>query len=142
MTTNNGLNQASEIFIIGLIGTAQDAGALLTVRKDQAATTAINISNELNNSAAQCFIDIAQQLNNSGSPYLASGGLGIVNDQAGSNVYAGYFVLQNQVGAIGTGAKGLLLWDASSTGTVKVGIGTPASAVDQAVWTSTGGDIS
>lgn len=139
MTTNNALNKASEVFVVGPIGTAADGGTLLTVRKDQSATTAIGILNETNNASSQSFLNIKQQLNAGGSPYLSNGGVGIVNDQAASNVYAGYFVLQNEIGGTNTGALGLVLWDAHATGTVKVGVGAPATAVDQAVWTTTGG---
>lgn len=139
MTTNNALNQASEVMTIGPIGTVPDGGTLLTVRKGQAGTTAIGILNETNNASSQVFLNLKQQLNNSGSPYLSTAGIGVVNDQAASNVYAGYLVVQNETGDPSTGTRGLVLWDANSAGTVKVGVGPPASAVDQAVWTPTGG---
>lgn len=139
MATNNSLNQASEIMVVGPVGTAADGGTLLTVRKDQSATTAIGILNETDNASSQVFLNLKQELHNGGTPYLSTAGVGVYNDQAASNVYAGYFVVQNETGAATTGTKGLVLWDAKSTGTVKVGIGVPASAVDQAIWTSTGG---
>lgn len=138
MTTNNSINQASEILVVGPIGTAQDSGVLLTVRKDQAANTAISLINQTDNAATQGFFQLKVQQHNSGTPFTSTVGLGIYNDQAASNVYAGYAVLQNDLGG-GTGTKGLVLYNADTTNVVKVGIGSPASAVDQAIWTTTGG---
>jgi len=136
MATNNALNQASEIFVVGPIGTTADGSTLLTVRKDQNGNSAIGILNETSGTAAQTFFQLKQKFNASAT--LATGGIGLFCDQyTGIAATAGYLCLQNNVTASAEPGKGIIIFGYNSTDSVIVAIGNTATT--QAVWTSTGG---
>ena len=136
MATNNGLNQRTEILIVGPIGTSANGGSLITVEKDQAATTAVSVINATNDPAAQTVVQLKQKMNASST--IATGGVVFFNDQYTSDSsLAGYIVLMNDLTNTSEPGKGVAIVGHQNTDTVFVGVGSPS--VSQAKWTSSGG---
>lgn len=133
MVTNNSLNQASEIFIIGPIGTTADGTTILTIRKDQAANTQAKIQNNTN--SGQVFWSLEQKMSSSAT--RSSAGFGILPDNWASPAIASFAVLQSDITGLTEPGLGVCIYGAQSGDIVKVAIG--ATAVTQATWNSTGG---
>lgn len=133
MVTNNSLNKASEIFVIGPIGTAADGGTLLTIRKDQAANTQAKIINATN--GGQAFWSLAQKMTSSAT--LSTAGFGIYPDNGSITNIAGFALIQSDIAGVTEPGLGVAIYGSQSTDIVKVAIG--ATAVTQATWNSSGG---
>lgn|SRR5574338_5792 len=136
MTTNNSINQASEILVIGPIGTAADSSSLLTISKNQAATTQVSLFNGTNSANASTFYKLGLTMNASAT--IATGGIGFLSDlYAADPSLAGFLLIQNNLTSNAEPGKGVYIRGTNATDVINVGIGNPV--VSQANWSSSGG---